>query len=254
MWNKLKLILLFTFLVVFSWSQDDYFDYNTEINKFYRAGASIKLALVPHRTLYFPEETIGSSFYKKHFILAGEPSSIEEPTASFQLGGNLAWIVTSKNKHVAFEFGIDFGYQNSGQISDRIYKTITTQDTTYISAEIDVDYKLHELYLGGYALAKTNSQFVDVFIGLGLSVYNSVGSAFVTHSLFEIPVDSYKTAMSQYTRVNPYIPFGLEIPFTQEENRVSVKLMGSLRREVHKDNFQPNRFFLTAGFQFQYQF
>jgi hypothetical protein len=254
MWNKTLFILLFTFSTLLSWSQGDYYKENSLRDKYFRAGISMKLSLIPHRTLLFPEETINSSFYKEHFGIAGEPSAIERGTASFQIGGNAARIVTSKNKNTAFEFGFDFGYQNSGEISDQISKSITTVDTTYTTAQISVNYNLHELYTGGYALVKTNDNFINIYIGLGLTAYTSVGSADVIHSFEENTLLTYKTPVASYTRLNPYIPFGFEVPFTQDEKGLFLKLMGSVRSEVHKDNFQPNRFFLTAGIQLQYQF
>lgn len=254
MLNKKNLFLLFILLPLINWSQDSYYLNDSVRETYFRAGLSMKLALVPHRTLYFPEETINSSFYKEHFAIAGEPGSIERATATFQIGGNTAWIITSKIKNAAFEFGLDFGYQNSGEIFDRIYKNVSIADTNYTTAEISVDYQLHELYAGGYALAKTNTQFIDIYIGLGLSAYTSVGSAFVTNSFLENEIDSYKIALSSYTRLNPYLPFGIEISFKQEKKGIFLKLMGSVRREVHNDNFQPNRFFLTGGIQLQYQF
>ena len=254
MWNNRILILFFLTLSFFSGAQENYFQNDTIRTKHYRAGFSLKVALVPQRSLFFPEETINSTFYKEHFSVAGKPSNIDRPTATIQIGGNYAWIIKTRNKKAAFEFGIDLGYQNSGEIDDQIRKNLTNADTSYTEAQITVDYKLHEVYGGGYAIVKSNNNFIEVYIGLGLSVYTSVGSAFVTTYLNEKKMEDYKTAFPNYTNINPYIPIGLEIPLSKKNNNAFIKLMGSIRREVNEDNFQPNRFFLTGGFQFQYQF
>jgi len=251
--NKLLffLLLLFSNFVV---GQDSHVNELTLKEQKFRTGFSMKLALIPQRSLLFPEEAVNSSFYQEHFGLVPSPQGIDRGTATFQFAGNAAWILFTKNQRVAFELGLDLGYQNSGNVQDRIYKTVNNSDTNYTSAEINVDYKLDEIFGGGYALAKTNNPLFNVYIGLGISVYTSVGSAIVTNSWQGKELDSYKTRIPNYTNINPYIPLGIEFRLSQKKDDFHVKLMGSLRREVNEDNFQPNRFFLTAGFQFQYQF
>ena len=253
MLNKL---LIFSLLLFANWgfSQDSYVPEEIPNKRAFRVGFSMKLALVPQRSLFFPEEAVNSAFYQEHFGLVSYPESVDHATATIQLGGNAAWILYSKNERVAFELGADLGYQNSGKLNDRISKRVTNTDTNFVSAEINVDFNLNEIYGGGYALIKTNNQFLNVYIGLGLSAYTSVGSAVVTNYWQGNEMESYQTKIPNYSKLNPYIPLGLEFRMSQKSDDLYMKLMGSVRREVNEENYRPNRFFLTAGFQIQYQF
>lgn len=220
----------------------------------YRVGLSTKLFLIPQRSLFIPMSTYNSEFYQDHFGLTPPPLNINRGVATLQTTGNFALTINSLNKKIEFEFGFDFGYQYSGIENDKFYSEVTAQDTTYRNAEISIDYKLHKLSSGGYILMKSNNSLFNVYIGIGLGHYLSIGKANVTNTILGNTIENYKTKFKNYSNFTPYLALGLEIPLGKKSNDFYLKIMGSLRREVNNYNFRPNRLFITGGIQFQYQF
>lgn len=223
-----------------------------EIN--FRIGLSTKLFLIPQRSLFLPISTLNSKFYQENFGLPPTVKHIDRGVATTQIAGNFALLLNPYNKKFEFELGFDFGYQYSGKINKEFYSVITNSDTTYRNAEILINYNLHELSSGGYIIIKSKDSHINLYIGIGLGHYFSIGKADVTNSILGNPVETYKTEFIKYSNFTPYIPLGFEIPLGKEKENFYLKIMGSIRKERFEFNSRPNRFFLTGGVQFQYQF
>ena len=251
-------LFIFTFFILLNCpnsnillGQDNSSKNQKELN--YRIGISTKLFLIPQRSLFIPQETFNSDFYKQHFGKAPPPSHIDRDVVTFQSAVNLGIILNPYSDKYKLELGLDIGYQTSGTENDSYINKITNSDTNYNYAEIDVDYNLHELSTGLYLLFKTNFPNLNLFAGAGIEHYVSFGKADVSNIILGNTIDEYKTKYRRYSNLTPYLPMGLEFSFGKQKNYF-FKIMGSVRYEKHKYNFRPQRLFLAGGFQLQYQF
>lgn len=225
----------------------------TEFN--HRVGFSVNLSLVPRRIITSPTSVFKSEFYRENFGVIEAPTrTISDGTAMGHFGLNYAHIPEINSQNMEIELGIDFGIQSGFSMGDNIYKRFINSDTSYLLAEIKLNYKIREIFTGGYFLIKGKNRAVNPFLGIGVNYYFSVGSVEVSNFNRNVLVSTFDTKIDPYSNFSWAVPFGLEFPFARETDRYLMKTIGAIRTESHNNDTRVNRFFLTASFQFQYKF
>tara|TARA_B110000977_G_scaffold36038_2_gene48203 strand:- start:3630 stop:4361 length:732 start_codon:yes stop_codon:yes gene_type:complete len=167
------------------------------------------------RSTTLPNQVKDNGFYQYYFGEYGVPDRvINNRYVSNQFGVNFGFIFDSYSKKKNRELLIGFGYQNSGEYTDRLTRNNYPKDSTNYTknlAEITIDQKYREIYLNGAWLFKTKGKKISFHSGLGFNFAIANPDYLVSEFENGIQINQYNVRDGIKTYTNFYIPIGFEV-------------------------------------------
>ncbi|MEN8928957.1 MAG: hypothetical protein ABF242_03105 [Flavobacteriales bacterium] len=234
--KSLSLIFLFTYFAVNGFAQVE------DIQYYF--GIETSLMISPDRVTRVPAEVYESNFYQTEF--SGLNINDVEQIENVQIGlfaGNFAINLPIEENVFENEILFSVGFQNGSHLTNNnLLKRITTTDTTYTQANININYKFRDVFGSMAYLLKSASmrrRYLKYVIGGGIKAARAYNRMDITEVLEGNKVGSYSLSSSSYSRLGLFIPFG-----TEWSGKIfSFKLLGAYNYDLGNRIEQANRFF-----------